>query len=203
VFSLYRFSRQIVGKCFRQLFFVTGRLYCRMKGVEFGKNLQTYGLPLIYKHRDATIVLGDNVVLTSWSRFNLAGVNHKVILAAPNKQSHIYIGSDSGLSGAVLHSNSSITIGHHVGIGANVRIFDNDFHSINYLDRISNVPEKILTQPILLEDNVWIGANAIILKGVNIGRGAIVGAGSVVTKDIQAFSLWAGNPARFIKNLVS
>jgi len=172
-----------------------------MKGVRFGKNLRTFGLPFVYKHRNATIILEDNVTLTSWSRFNLAGINHKVILAAPNGRSRIYIGSGSGLSGSVLHSKSSITIGKRVGIGANVNVFDNDFHPINYLDRGANLNETLLTQAISIEDDVWIGANSMILKGVNIGKGAIIGAGSVITKDIPPFTMWAGNPAKFIKKL--
>ena len=57
------------------------------------------------------------------------------------------------------------------------------------------------SQPIVIEDDAWIGMNCIILKGVTVGRGAVVGAGSVVTKDVPPWTLVAGNPARVIKEL--
>lgn len=181
--------------------FVLGRIYCRIKGVQFGRNLQTYGIPLISKSREARIVLGDNVVLTSLLRVNLAGINHKIILVAPAKDSQICIGNNSGMSGGVIYACSSVKIGNYVNIGANVCIYDTDFHPIDYRERRGSLSKNAESQPIVIEDDVWIGANSIILKGVTIGRGAIVGAGSIVTKNILPFTLWAGNPARFIKNL--
>lgn len=182
-------------------FFIAGRLYCRLKGVKFGKNLQVFGVPLVYKHKKAEIVLGNNVVLTSLTRVNRAGINHKVTLVAPGEDSKIYIGSNSGISGGVIYAVSSITIGEYVNIGVNVCIYDTDFHSINYLERRKKIYKNVKSKPIVIEDDVWIGANTMILKGVRIGRGAIVGAGSIVTKSIPPFTLWAGNPARFIREV--
>jgi acetyltransferase-like isoleucine patch superfamily enzyme len=142
------------------------------------------------------------VVLNSCSKFNLAGINHRVILAAPSASSRIYIGQGSGLSGTVIHSRSSIKIGRFVNIGANTNVYDHDFHSINHFERRGNFPSSsINTAPVVIGDDVWIGANSIILKGVCIGKGAIIGAGSVVTKNIPDFTIWAGNPARFIKKI--
>ncbi|MCM8787247.1 MAG: acyltransferase [Candidatus Omnitrophica bacterium] len=181
--------------------FVIGRIYCSIKGVQFGSNLQTYGLPLINKHKQARITLGDNVVLTSLLRVNLAGINHRLILAAPARYSEIYIGNNSGISGGVIYACSSVRIGNYVNIGVNVRIYDTDFHSMDYEERRIGSLKNVKSQPIVIEDDVWIGANSIILKGVTIGKGAVVGAGSVVTKNIPSFTLWAGNPARFIRNL--
>jgi len=181
--------------------FLLGRIHCIIKGVQFGKNLRLYGIPLIHKHKQAKIILGDNVVLTSLSNVNLAGINHKVILAAPTSNSQIYIGNNSGISGGVIYASSSVKIGDYVNIGVNVCIYDTDFHPINYQERRNNLSKKIISEPIVIEDDVWIGANSIILKGVTIGRGAIVGAGSVVTSSIPPFTLCAGNPARIIKSL--
>jgi acetyltransferase-like isoleucine patch superfamily enzyme len=178
-----------------------GRFYCKCKGVKYGKNLRTYGIPIIFKKRGAEIILGDNVSLNSSLRSNLAGINHRVILAAAGKNSRIFIGNGTGISGGVVHALSSIEIGSFVGIGANSKIFDNDFHSINFLERRGGVPQDIRTKAVVIEDDVWIGASVIILKGVKIGKGAIIGAGSVVTKDIPPFTMWAGNPARFIKEI--
>lgn len=180
-----------------------GKICCKLNGVEFGQNLRSYGLPLIFRHSGARIFLGDNIILSSNSRFNLAGINHRIILAAAKENSTISIGNNTGISGAVIHAHDCIRIGNYVSIGANVKIFDHDFHSLNYLERRKDKENDIIAKPIYIEDDVWIGAHSIILKGVKIGQASIIGAGSVVTKDIPPFTIWAGNPAKFIREVNS
>jgi acetyltransferase-like isoleucine patch superfamily enzyme len=184
------------------------QISCRLNSITYGRNLLFIGLPLIYKHKEASILLGDNVVLCSNTRFNLAGINHRVILAAVKENSKISIGNYTGISGAVIHARNSIQIGNYVSIGANAKIFDHDFHSPDYLVRRVDLEKRTvdlqkgtITKPVIIEDDVWIGAHSIILKGVKIGRAAIIGAGSVVTRDIPPFTIWAGNPAKFIKEI--
>ena len=177
------------------------RCYARSRGVRFGRNLQAYGCPLIRKHARAEIVLGENVVLTSLSQVNPAGVNHRVILAAPNPESRIAIGDHSGMSGGVIYAAVSVTIGRYVNIGVNVCIYDTDMHSLELGERREGKGGDKTASPIVIEDDVWIGANAMILKGVTVGRGAVIGAGSVVTKNIPSLTVWAGNPAVCIKKL--
>lgn len=87
---------------------------------------------------------------------------------------------------------NSITIGKGAKISHNVTIMDGDGHIVEYAGYI---PIK----PIVIENHVWIGTKATILKGVRIGEGAIVAAGSVVTKDVPPHTLVAGNPAKVIK----
>ncbi|MFC1546343.1 acyltransferase [bacterium] len=181
------------------LSFILGKFYCFIKGVEFGPRLKIYGLPLIKKNKKAKIVLGEAVVLTSNFKVNLAGIKHKIILAAPNKESEIIIGNNSGLSGCVIYADKSVRIGNYVNIGANTSIYDTDFHSIDYLQRRENKKAKAV--PVTIEDDVWIGSNAVILKGVTIARGAVIGSNSVVTKDVPEFTVWAGNPAKYIKDI--
>jgi acetyltransferase-like isoleucine patch superfamily enzyme len=84
-----------------------------------------------------------------------------------------------------------VTIGSNVIIAWDVNILEHDFHN--------PAGGAAVAQPIVIEDEVWIGAHAIVLKGVTIGRGAIIGAGAVVTKDVPPFTFAAGNPARHIK----
>ncbi len=87
-------------------------------------------------------------------------------------------------------------------VGGNVRIFDHDFHSLDFRHRRKGGgdSEHIKSAAVIIEDDVFIGANAIILKGVHIGARSVVGAGSVVTsKDIPPDSLIIGNPARIVK----
>lgn len=112
----------------------------------------------------------------------------------------IIIGENSGLSNTHITARVSVTIGRNVNIGSDCKIYDNDFHSVNYEDRIHG-DKNINAAPIVIGDGAFIGAHSIILKGVTIGERSIVGAGSVVTKPIPHDEVWAGNPARFIKKL--
>lgn len=96
--------------------------------------------------------------------------------------------------------HGEIIIGNHVmfGPGVNIHGGNHIFSEIgNYMDSLS---KKLGTDmPIIIKDDVWIGANAIILSGVTIGEGAIVGAGSVVTKNVEPYTIVVGNPAKKIK----
>lgn len=106
-------------------------------------------------------------------------------------------------------SADSITIGNRVLISHNVNIHDNNSHSLSARNRHLHVsyifsqghPQKlddVASAPVLIEDDAWIGFNSTILKGVTVGRGAIIAAAAVVTKDVPAFAVVAGNPARII-----
>lgn len=101
-----------------------------------------------------------------------------------------YINHDSEI-----RCRERITIGNNVSIAYNVLIQDSDYHTM-YDEQGKDKPQ---TLPIAIEDDVWIGANAIILKGVTLGKGCVVAAGAVVTKSAPAYSLIGGNPARIIK----
>ena len=106
------------------------------------------------------------------------------------------------MSNTAIHCHKSITIGNCVNFGGGVMIFDTDFHSLDWKDRQDGTDiAKRAIAPVVIDDYVFIGADSIILKGVHIGEKSIVGAGSVVSKDIPAGEIWAGNPARFIKRI--
>jgi acetyltransferase-like isoleucine patch superfamily enzyme len=178
-----------------------GRLYCLLEGVKFAEGLRVYGCPLIVRHKSASIILGRQVVLNSDPRVNLAGILRKVTLAAVSYNSEITIGNHTGLSGVVVFASKSVRIGSHVNIGINTVIYDTDFHPLDWQQRRENKITEAAVSPVVIEDDVWIGGNSIILKGVHIGRAAVVGAGSVVTCDIPEGTVWAGNPAKFIKKI--
>ena len=114
--------------------------------------------------------------------------------------------------GTNLWSGNKITIGNNVLISYNVSIIDTNSHEIDMDERStsyikmvntghSKIKGNIETAPIIINDNVWISYNVAILKGVRIGKGAILAAHSVVTKDVPEFTLVAGNPAKVIKKL--
>lgn len=97
---------------------------------------------------------------------------------------------------AKIRCYAAITIGHDVAISENVSIWDSDAHSIQG-------KEHLMTQPIVIGNQVWIGTNVTILKGVTIGNGAIIAAGAVVTNDIPAKCLAGGIPAKVLKENVA
>jgi acetyltransferase-like isoleucine patch superfamily enzyme len=114
--------------------------------------------------------------------------------------------------GSKIWSGENITIGNDVLIAHSVNIVDTQAHEIDstqrserYLDLLKQGPWKdkgsIETKAITIHNKAWISFNAIILKGVTIGEGAIVAAGSVVTKDVAPYTLVAGNPAVFVKKV--
>ena len=112
---------------------------------------------------------------------------------------------------ARIWSAGSITIGNRVLIAHAVNVFDNLTHPIRAADRYaqfrqiakSGHPRDISLgeRPVRIEDDAWIGAGAFVLRGVTVGNGAIVAAGAVVTKDIPAYCMAAGNPARIVREL--
>src|SRR5207248_11124080 len=117
------------------------------------------------------------------------------------------------LNGAIMMAEEKIEIGSHCLISWNVGIADSDFHPLEPAQRLidaqalapyfKNRPQrpKLKTAPVKIADNVWIGMNAIILKGVSIGENAVVAAGSVVSKSIPSNTVVAGNPAVAVRQL--
>ncbi len=120
-----------------------------------------------------------------------------------NENGLLKIGCDVGISSAVIWVHESITIGNNVNVGANSILMDSDAHSLEYLDRRVLAKDVIAkkNKPIVIEDDVLIGVNCIILKGVTIGSHSVIGAGSVVVHSIPPDCIAAGNPAKVIKYL--
>lgn len=135
-------------------------------------------------------------------------------------QGAIRVGDRTYISpGTSIVSRSQVTIGSDVMISWQVQIMDHDAHSQDWRDRRADVLQQnddfragrdfrtnhkwsnVEVAPICIHDKVWIGFGAVILKGVTIGEGAIIGAHSVVTRDIDPWTVWAGNPARLVKGL--
>lgn len=111
-----------------------------------------------------------------------------------------------GITSTSIYCQNRVEIGNHVLIGADTIIMDNNFHSIDYRVRVtgkegSRYKGTVKSAPVIIGDNVFIGTRCIINKGVSIGEGVIIAAGSVVVKDVPAWEVWGGNPAKFIKSL--
>lgn len=104
--------------------------------------------------------------------------------------------------GVHITCNISVTIGSRCLIAPDVVIMDDDGHPVDWRERHnhwSKNPEDRLGAPIMIEENVWIGTRAIILKGVHIGKGAVVGAGAVVTHSVPPAAVVAGVPAKIVR----
>lgn len=157
------------------------------------------GTPIIYKCPNSHIKIGKGVTIVSDSNYNIAGINHPCILSTVRPNATITIEDGCGLSGATISSATQIVLKKGVGIGANVCVYDHDFHGIEPYNRCD--PIAIKSAQITIGEFAWIGANSTILKGVNIGRAAVVGACSLVHSDVQELSVVAGNPAKFIKSI--
>lgn len=100
--------------------------------------------------------------------------------------------------GCEFNIRQKIMIGHDSLIASGCKFIDHD-HGV-VIDRITNQRPDGLEKAITIEENVWLGVNVVVLKGVTIGKGAVVGAGAVVTQSIPSCEVWAGIPARKIRD---
>ncbi len=119
------------------------------------------------------------------------------------EEGNIVIGNNVGISNATIVSAKKIVIGNDVLIGGGCKIYDTDFHSIDYENRQSIPDMHIGKKDVYIGDGCFIGGHCIILKGTVIGKHSVIGAGSVVAGNIPEGEIWAGNPARFIRTIES
>ena len=120
-------------------------------------------------------------------------------IEARNITAKISIGDGTWINNGftAIAEHSSITIGRRVLIGTNVEVFDSDFHGIRVEDRTASKVEW--AKPVVIEDDVFLGSNVRVMKGVTIGRGSVIANSSLVVSDIPPGSVAGGNPARVIK----
>ncbi len=169
--------------------------YLLIWGVRFKFPFYSFGIPLIRRARGSSIVLGKGVEIRNGTWANVIGIDHRTCLSTRSRGAEIIIGNNVGISGGSIVAAKSIHIGDNVLIGANCLIIDNDFHSINPEGRrYGNT--NIGIEPVIIEDNVFIGTKSIILKGSVIGKNSIIGAGSIVSGKIPPNSIAFGNPIR-------
>lgn len=173
---------------YRLMALIESKIYCG--NLEIKGNVQ-WNHPVKFKGL-GSITIEDNVCFG----YELASASKLPIMLQPRYiTSQIYIGATSQImQGCELIAISSIQIGKNCLIGPKTIILDADFHGV--------APDKRLelgrTSPIIIEDNVWIGYEVMILKGVHIGKDAVVAARCVVTKDVPEGAIIAGNPMKII-----
>ncbi|MCH1547142.1 MAG: acyltransferase [Flavobacteriaceae bacterium] len=173
-------------------------IYAYFNNTTLGKKIKIKGFIQIFNK--GKILISDNCQINSGLRYNPIGGDTITRLVVRNG-GEIIIKKNVGISNSTLVSSARITIGENTIIGGSCKIWDTDFHSINYTDRLSKPEKNIKSEPIIIGKNCFIGANSIILKGVEVGDNAVVAAGSIVTKDVIKNTIVAGSPAKFIKNI--
>ena len=172
------------------------------ESVEFGTGFYCESAQIFRFLRNSkprAVIIGDHVSCYAGCSFSV-GIN-----------GHCVIGDFTLLNGALIMSEDRIEIGSHCLVSWNVGIADSDFHPLEPAQRLIDAQAlapffkerpprpKLRTAPVIIRDNVWIGMNATILKGVTIGENSVVAAGSVVTKSVPPNTVVAGNPAVPVK----
>lgn len=174
------------------------RLKARLLGVRIGRHVTAHGPVGLLRWPGGEICIGDGChFISSWRRASACCLAWPVRLRVFGPGASISLGSGCEISGASITARStSITLGRNVMLAPNCIIVDSDFHAPWPAERRHLDPGFELDRPVSIGDNVWIGMNSIILKGVSIGQGAIIGAGSVVSRDVPARTVACGAPAR-------
>jgi acetyltransferase-like isoleucine patch superfamily enzyme len=190
-FSIDLFRKNIHVLLFNRIIHVL----CYMKGIKLGKHVVFNGKPIINRYPHSTIIFGDNCKFNSTLYSMSIGLHQPCAFATYDENSRIEIGNNCGASGLKIHAKSKISIGNNVLIGMGSTILDNDAHNSVAAKRELNI---IPSRPVTVEDNVFIGLNCTILKGVTIGKNSVIAAGSVVFNSIPENSIAAGNPCKVI-----
>lgn len=199
--------KQIICYVSKKYRAILTNILCLFFGLKCKRGWRIYGCPIILggglmnRHVKKKIQIGDAFVCNNSIKSNSIGLIQPCIFNISNPLSQILIGNNVGISGSTINATTQIIIKDNVLIGSGCLITDTDSHPLDWRERITNNESAIKSSPIIIENNVFVGARSIILKGVTIGENSIIGAGSVVSKDVPANCIVGGNPAKIIKQL--
>lgn len=205
---MFFYIRKICEHLYLFFYIRVSIFYKRIKfclwNIDYGKDLRIIGPMRLRVTRNSKIIIGDNFTAISGIKSTI-DTGHKCFLSAVGS-GNIIVHDNVGMTSSSIFCQYKVEIGSHVLIGADTIIMDNNFHSMDYSIRGTDKEGyqhegTINTAPVIIGNNVFIGTRSIINKGVCIGEGAVIAAGSVVVKDIPAWEIWGGNPAKFIKSL--
>jgi acetyltransferase-like isoleucine patch superfamily enzyme len=162
-------------------------------------NIIIKGKPLIDIRNGSELIIENNVTLNSSNQSYHLNLHSPVKLFADRPGAKIKIGENTRIHGTCIHAYESIIIGKNCLIAGNCQIIDGNGHDLSFPDVENRIFTKGKSKPVFIADNVWIGANSIILPGTTIGYGSVIAANSVVVHDIPRMVLAGGNPAKVIK----
>ena len=166
---------------------------CKIRGVNIKGGSQFYGMTVFRKKLRSQINIGKMCRFRSNPASNLIGINRPCIISTHLEEANLNIGNNCGFSGTVIGCFKEITLGNNVMCGANTLITDSDWHLD---DKRTGEPKQIL-----INDNVWLGVNSVVLKGVTIGKNSVIGANSLVVNDIPSNVIAGGNPCKVLRKL--
>jgi len=169
------------------------RLAARWWGVRLGNGCSFIGRPRFVRHPKSYIEIGSDCRFNSSKDSTVLGVNHPCIISTSKEGAELIIGRNCGFTGVSIGCVKRIIIGENVRCGNNTMIMDTDWHW--------NDPRTGPNAPVEIGDNVWLGINVTVTKGVTIGENTLVAAGSIVTKSLPANVVAAGIPAKVIREL--
>jgi acetyltransferase-like isoleucine patch superfamily enzyme len=173
----------------------------RLRGAKLNGDVTFLGRPVLSLHRNSELVFEGNNNISSSVRCNPLGNAQPCVLRTRAHGARLILGRHVGLSSTVLCAEREITIGEGTILGAGCLVVDNDFHArIDSRTWGESNPDE--ARPVRIGRGCFIGARAIILKGVTLGDGVVVGAGAVVTRSFAA-GMIAGNPAILRRSAVS
>lgn len=164
----------------------------------FGKDVVLVGRPMVSVASESSILLSDGVRVISAERANPLGCMQPSVLRTMAPGAKLILGPAVGISATVICAGKEISIGENTIVGSGAMLLDNDFHE-RRPDGTWADDYTRRARPIRIGKSVFIGARAIILKGVEIGDNAVIGAGAVVTTSVPASTFYGGNPARPIQ----
>ena len=184
----------VFNKKIAQLYLNTvNTVSAKIWGVRIKTGCRFYGKTLFRTLPGAIIQIDSDCTFNSSHRSNLIGIYSPCMISTIKSGAKIEIGHNCGFSGTVIGCAQYIKLGNNVRCGANTMITDSDWHSDD--------PRTGKDKPVIIDNNVWLGYGVKVLKGVHIGENSLIGAGSIVTKDIPANVVAAGNPCKVIKEL--
>lgn len=189
---------QSLGLGISYLRVLTGMLWqieAKLKGVDCDGWIQMEGRPILSVFPGSKIVFKKGVRIGSAVRSNPLGLFQPSVVRTLASKAELILEENVGISGTVVCAGVGVRIGAGTIAGSGAMILDNDFHVFHKEKGWLNEHESN-AKPIVIGRNVFIGARSIILKGVNVGDGAVIGAGAVVTRDVPAGQIAAGNPAQ-------
>jgi acetyltransferase-like isoleucine patch superfamily enzyme len=179
----------------------------RRRGVEISEPVIITGTVGWFRAPGSMISLGRGVILNSRPSRNTLEARGATLIRTIVPGARISIGPDSGLTCPTISAAQEVTIGARVLMGSGVVVTDSDHHLVDIAPfesrRHAGVPKPSPSDAVTIEDDVFVGARSIILKGVTIGRGSVIGAGSVVARSVPPGVLAAGNPCRVVRELRS
>jgi acetyltransferase-like isoleucine patch superfamily enzyme len=171
------------------------RVICWLKNVQLGKNDVFTGIPRIHRFPNSTITIGDNCRFNSSKNSVKIGLYKPCAFVTMAKNAEIVIGKNVGGTSTTITAANKIIIGNNVLLGANTFIMDSDWHNVNPDEKTSS---RLNAKPVVIEDGVFLGYNTVVLKGVTIGKNAVIDANSLVIQSIPANAIALGNPCKVI-----